>query len=58
MTKQAETPNPEEQVKFLISAAARSAGDGDHDAAMKYAQAALNAANALCSLKTYNRPED
>lgn len=37
----------EVHVKTLIEKAAKS---NDPDSAMKYAQAALNAANALCSL--------
>ena len=39
----------EEHVKALIEKAAKAQ---DWDAAMKYAQAALNAANAMCALNT------
>jgi hypothetical protein len=37
-------------VEALIAAAANA--DGDSGDAMRYAQAALNAANAMCALKT------
>lgn len=39
----------EKYVESLIEAAANACDSGD---AMRFAQAALNAANALCSLKT------
>lgn len=43
----------EKHVETLIAAASKAARADD---AMKFAQAALNAANALCSLKVVRNP--